>query len=273
MSAELVSSVHPVLDVPTLEIKSPLPLSGGNPSTAPSIITIENDKSIEGPAVVTQEVRAPPKVYRAHRDLVYEKITEKNVEDYGFKFDSDLYVYNENQTQLTSVILNRSLFVTSDSFKEYECVGDEEKLTDACVKKLNDWLQLWGKIPGFLEVRGVPTKGFGIFTKNRILRGVFIGYYDGIRHPSPNINPKNPCYFTYCNVNGEEIGSVDGQNLTFSNFSVFINDGNPNRYNVGFISHNYQILVVSLRDIEAGEELVGSYGDQYWKIPGRKKFD
>ena len=104
------------------------------------------------------------------------------------------------------MILNRYLFVTSESFKEYEYVNDERKLTEACVKKFNDWLRLLGKIPEFLEVRAVPTKGFGVFTKQRILKGVFIGYYDGIRHPFPNINPQNPYYFTFRNPAGEETG-------------------------------------------------------------------
>jgi hypothetical protein len=214
-----------------------------------------------------------PKIYRAHRDVVYDQLTEKNVEDYGFKFDSDLFVYNDAMNQLTSIVLNRYLFVTSDSFKEYEYVDGEQVLTQSCVNKLNDWLRLWGKIPGFLEVRAVPKKGFGVFSKQKILRGVFLGYYDGIRNPFPNINPKNPYYFTVCNDKNEPVGSIDGQNLTFGNFVSLINDGNPERYNVGFMSHNMQIMAVTTKNIDVGEELIGPYGDQYWNSQNKKKLD
>lgn len=263
--------VPPVVEESTLP-SPPVLITGSEGTTqvtSPSVLVIENDtvaQSSVTPAVVVQ-----PNVYRAHRDLVYDNLTEKNVEDYGFKFDSDVFVYNENKTQLTSVILNRSLFVTSESFKEYE--GDERQLTGACVKKLDDWLRLWGKIPGFLEVRAVPHKGFGIFSKHRILRGVFIGYYDGIRIPFPQINPQNQYCFTYRHADGEEPGSIDGQNLTFSNCIVLINDGHPSRYNIGFLKHNCQMLAVTSRDIEPGEELVGPYGPQYWNVPGKKRLD
>ena len=240
-----------------------------------STVIIENEKvSTSGAEQQPQPtVTVVPKLYRAHRDLVYDRLTEKNVDDYGFRFDSDLFVYNETQTQLTSVVLNRYLFVTSDSFKEYEYVDGEQVVTADSVKRLNDWLRLWGKIPEFLEVRAVPKKGVDIFAKQKIMRGVFLGYYDGIRNPFPNINPKNPYYFTFRNDKNEEVGSIDGQNLTFSNFASLINDGNPDRYNVGFLSHTMQIMAVTTKNIEAGEELIGPYGPQYWNAQHKKKLD
>ena len=239
------------------EVQSKLP--------PPPVSTVPNDNEKKSTVI--------PKLYRAHRDFVYDRLTEKNVEDYGFKFDSDLFVYNESMTQLTSIVLNRYLFVTSDSFKEYDHIDGDPVLTQTCVQKLNDWLRLWGKIPEFLEVRAVPKKGFGIFSKQKIMRGVFLGYYDGLRNPYPNINPTNPYYFTVCNEKNEPIGSIDGQNLTFGNFVSLINDGNPDRYNVGFLSHNMQIMAVTTKNIDVGDELVGPYGDQYWNSQKKKKLD
>lgn len=239
-----------------------------------STVVIENEKVSTSNTEQSQPVvTVIPKLYRAHRDSVYDKLTEKNVDDYGFRFDSDLFVYNETQTQITSVVLNRYLFVTSDSFKDYEYVDGEQVVTADSVKRLNDWLRLWGKIPEFLEVRAVPKKGVGIFAKQRIMRGVFLGYYDGIRNPFPNINPKNPYYFTFRNDKNEEVGSIDGQNLTFSNFTSLINDGNPERYNIGFLNHTMQIMAVTTKNIEAGEELIGPYGPQYWNAKHKKKLD
>jgi hypothetical protein len=228
--------------------------------------TVQNEEEKISTAVV-------PKLYRAHRDVVYDRLTEKNVEDYGFKFDSDLFVYNDTMTQLTSVVLNRYLFVTSDSFKEYEYVDEEPVIIQSSVNRINEWMRLWGKIPEFLEVRAVPKKGFGIFSKQKIMRGVFLGYYDGLRNPFPNINPKNPYYFTVCNDKNEPIGSIDGQNLTFGNFVSLINDGNPELYNVGFLSNNMQIMTVTTKNIDVGEELIGPYGNSYWNSQHKKKLD
>ena len=146
-------------------------------------------------------------------------------------------------------------------------------MTDESAKKLDEWFRLWGKIPSFLEVKVVPDKGFGIFTKKKILKGVFLGYYDGIRHATPIPNVSNPYYYMYRNEKNEPAGYIDGRNLTFANFAVIINDGNPSRYNITYLGHTGQVMIVTTRDIEAGEELVGPYGEQYWKTHGRRKVD
>lgn len=200
------------------------------------------------------------KLFRAHRDTIYDKLTEKQVNDYGFYFDSDVYVYNSDLTQLTSSVLNRNLFLTSDMFKTYT----NSILQEASAKKLDEWLRLWGKIPAFLEVRTVPGKGFGIFTKQKISKGCFLGYYDGIRHPFPILNSRNNYLFTFADRDSKPVGSIDAENLTYSNWASLINDGDPSTYNISFVSHPFQILVVTSKNVEMGEELVGSYGTNYW---------
>jgi SET domain-containing protein len=190
-------------------------------------------------------------LYRAIRDNIYDKITLSQVKEHGFEFDSDVFVYNENQTQLTSTVLNRYLFMQSNTFR-----NEHGGISDDGLKKFNDWLRLWGKIPSFLEIRESKGKGFGVFTTQKILPGVFLGYYDGVRIPLNSDLIKNN-YLFKC-----EHTIIDGQNLTYSNFAVLINDGE--RKNVEFMEHNGQRMAITINEIEPGEELLTSYGESYW---------
>lgn len=199
-------------------------------------------------------------LYRAIRDKMYVKLTKSQVDQYGFYFDSDVFVYNEDRTKLNSLALNRYLFVPSRSFKE-----DSGKVTKSSVDKINAWLRLWGKIPSFLEIRESPGKGFGVFATQQILAGVFLGNYDGIRFPF-GCDLVNNNYMFRC---GDVI--IDGQNLTYSNFTSLINDGEENRgavgqsTNVGFMEHCQNMMAVTIRLIQPDEELLTSYGASYWK--------
>ena len=205
-------------------------------------------------------------LYRAIRDKVYDNLTNTQVEQYGFQFDSDVFVYNADKTKLDSLTLNRYLFVPSQNFKE-----EGGKVSQSGIDKINTWLRLWGKIPSFLEIRESVGKGFGVFAKQQILAGVFLGNYEGIRFPF-NCNLVNNDYMFRC---GDVI--IDGQNLTYSNFTSLINDGNKNRdgltnpkelktqINVGFMEHCQNMMAITTRIIQPDEELLTSYGSAYWK--------
>jgi hypothetical protein len=285
--AMVVSVPDPVPEPPVITVDVPVPVpeppamvvSVPDPVFVPEppVMTVYAPNPIPDPDPVPEQLPVtmpePAKVYRAHRDIVYDKITEQDVKDYGFVFDSDLFVYNETLTQLTSLSLNRSLFITSDSFKQYEYDADgNARLNNTCVKNLDNWLRLWGKIPVFLEVRESINKGFGIFATQKILRGTFLGYYDGIRHPVTN-TLRNPYHLPYVDSLNNVAGKIDAQNLTFSNFSCLINDGDPSKYNISHVNHTGQILLVTLRDVEVGEELLVSYGDDYWAANGKRKIN
>jgi hypothetical protein len=85
-----------------------------------------------------------------------------------------------------------------------------------------------------------------------------------------NIHFNDYC-FKFKDFKATDVGYIDGENLTFANWTRFINDGaSPN---VEFVVYNHQIYIFATRDIRVGEELIGAYGDDYWKLRDRKKVD
>jgi hypothetical protein len=201
-----------------------------------------------------------PVLYRAIRDKMYDKLTKTQLEQYGFHFDSDVFVYNDDKTQLNSIALNRYLFLPSQSFKE-----ENGKVSKLSIERINSWCRLWGKIPSFLEIRESPGKGFGVFATQQILSGVFLGYYEGIRFPVTCDLVSNNYMFRCGDV------TIDGQNLTYSNFLSLINDGiDPNgssesKTNVAFLEYCQNMMAVTTCVIQPGDELLTSYGSAYWK--------
>ena len=204
----------------------------------------------------------PPQLqlFRVMRDKTYDKINQNQLNQFGFLFDSDVFVYTENQTQLTSIVLNKHLFVTSQSFKE-----EDGTIHDNGLQKINNWLVRMGKLPSYLQVQESKLKGFGIFAKEQIESNNFIGYYDGIRIPKSNNIVQNN-YIFEC-----ETELIDGQNLTFSNFTSLINEGQTP--NIGFLQHNNQQLAVTTRLIQPGEELLTTYGNNYWTTNKNKQIN
>lgn len=203
--------------------------------------------------------RKPVLSYEAQRDKIYTQLTEKQVREQGFLLDGDVYCFDISMPNTTRVCLskNRHRYITSPMFKQNQTVVTEDSL-----RRINEFLTYWGKIPSFLDIRESPGKGFGVFAKERIQAHTFLGYYDGLRIPD-GIDRDNPYYFNMSGWDNQPFGTIDAKNLTFSNFACLINDG-P-RPNIVYRGHSFQVLIETTEVIEAGQELLGSYGEWYWK--------
>jgi hypothetical protein len=113
-------------------------------------------------------------------------------------------------------------------------------------------------------VRTTATKGYGVFTTREIPENTFIGFYQGnYRTVDSSIDPGNPYLFTARDFAGNSIASVDAENITFSNWARFVNDGKEP--NIAPNVYNYAVYYFSgAKPIPAGAELLAPYGDAYW---------
>ena len=182
------------------------------------------------------------------RDKIYPVLTTDDIFRLGFQLDSDIYQYELaggiSKEQLFS---NRGRYITNGSFTD--AVG------------INSYLREWGKIPAFLEVKS-GSKGYGVYTHKSIPKMTFLGFYEGQYRPA-NVFHSNDYGYNFRDFNGAMPGYIDAENMTFANWTRFINDGVD--CNVEFAVYNNSIYVFALHDIAPNEELLGSYGDDYWK--------
>jgi hypothetical protein len=127
------------------------------------------------------------------------------------------------------------------------------------------------------ELRFINTQiGFGLFARKDIKKGALIGQYCG------QYNSKTLQYSNYCYAPGKKCGydlMLDAKYI--GNMTRFINhapdpsdNGIPSPYltaNVDAEIHrNYgapRIMLIASRDIAAGEQLLSSYGTEYYAIP------
>lgn len=128
-----------------------------------------------------------------------------------------------------------------------------------------------------LELKNSTIKraGLGVFAKEDIPSGVFIGKYEGSRYPAyfelseeeatyayttedgngEHIIPEKSCIFRYIN------DVVDFNTSLFCNKRVYL----LNYYhNVRFVEFNNLVFIETLNNIKAGEELFIRYGSGYW---------
>jgi hypothetical protein len=110
-----------------------------------------------------------------------------------------------------------------------------------------------------LEIRPSQIKnaGMGVYTSDAIPNRSFIDYYVGDLYKSPMSN-----YF----IEIEHNLGIDAIHFPRC-YMAMINDSYQSQYttNCEFIIENKTVSVYSIRDIQPGEELFISYGDQYWK--------
>lgn len=197
------------------------------------------------------------KFFKIDRDIVYDHVRGRDLLTCGLQLDSDLYEYSaDGVLSKTPLVANKSKYITSDMFENAEA--------------LQNYLALRGKIPPFLELMNSPGKGYGIFTKAPIKSGTYLGQYEGIVRPRTT-NKDNLYVFNTMDFNGLVGPIVDADNIFFGNWTRFINDGKV--YNISFASLRYQVLVFAQTDIPAGAELIGSYGEEYFKVHGIQKRD
>ena len=188
------------------------------------------------------------KYCRVDRDYRYDHVRVNDVLLMNLQLDSDIYIYNDDgQLASTPTISHRHKFITNKCF---------QTSTD-----VDAHLRLKGKIPSFLEIRESPGKGWGVFTLKPIQASTFLGHYEGILRPGI-FNTENRYVSDVIGFNRQPSGVIDGENILFSNWTRFINDGKTP--NVTFSPVPYQLLVHTSVDLPADAELLVDYGENYW---------
>ena len=113
-----------------------------------------------------------------------------------------------------------------------------------------------------------PTAGLGLFAKEMIPKGAFLGNYMG---RICDKNHKGP-YVFHVSVPGSTEFSIDGENVHESNFTRFINCSLSEDHenvmvitcgNKGFM--HGKLCFYAKRDISINEEIAFDYGEEYVK--------
>lgn len=223
-------------------------------STATSKVEEDNDPDTNLdvqplPLPKTDEKELPDSFYVV-RERIYTGVSLSAFLKTGLGLDSDVYKYTLDGTiEKTPFISNRYKLLLNESFKSLD--------------SLNSYLVEHGKIPKYLEIRESPGKGLGVFAKKDIKEKKFLGFYQG------QVRDFNDVHTTQYQMSigdstSNAVAYVDSENITFSNWTRFINDGDSSKYNVLFAKGNRQIYVNTIKPIKAGEELLGAYDEGYW---------
>ena len=183
-------------------------------------------------------------------NLILRNLSDEFVDEHDFVLDGNIYL--QAGSELIEVNKNSDKFITNDTFESPIFCGK-----NPC-DLIQEFLVYHGKIPSYVKVGESAGKGYGIFATKKIKQGTFLGYYDGIR--KPNVHDEANIYKFTC-FNDEKL-TIDAENMIFSNWVRFVNDGE--NQNCECRSGNYSIMLYSLKDILPGEELLYSYGEEYW---------
>lgn len=203
------------------------------------------------------------------RETIYNQFGLHTAIECNFQLDSNIFVSATPESESQALrVKNLAKFLTNSSFETSdidngEIFGQSTGATEYSAKQIQKWLEYHGKIPKFVSIGLVENKGYGVFANCDIAKDSYLATYEGTYRPVV-LNPLNRYSFVLRDSTGENVGTMDAENLTFSNWTRFVNDGHPDRRNCIFACVNHQILLFSTKDISEGDELVASYGDEYW---------
>ncbi|KAI8905831.1 hypothetical protein EDD86DRAFT_248780 [Gorgonomyces haynaldii] len=112
-----------------------------------------------------------------------------------------------------------------------------------------------------------PETGYGLYTQQSLKKGEIVGEYIGIGNKGArNKKTDYEWYYPSKHIPGYELG-IDANK--FGNYMRFVNHGTPAQRNVDMVyclcNDRYHVMYIASRDIHAKEELLTSYGDQYFK--------
>jgi hypothetical protein len=125
----------------------------------------------------------------------------------------------------------------------------------------------------YITKSGLQEAGLGVYTEDFIPENTIIGEYTGEIIESYNIETND---YYYELVEPDEANGVTGIGIDSSKlprcYMAMINDAQfSKKYSNNTVFEgdleNKKVYVVSLRDIEPGEELFVSYGEGYWATP------
>ncbi|HRW58171.1 MAG TPA: SET domain-containing protein [Chlamydiales bacterium] len=189
---------------------------------------------------------------------------------------------NENMQSLTIAEFEKFFdirFVSSLTFENYPLLKSVYfRMQGALKNGLLYEEQMWEgslhdtqlSVPSYEDVFigfAGKEKGWGLFAKNSLKKGAFVGEYAGLlRKRKKALDRYNAYLFEYSYPEGKRTPwTIDA--LEMGNLTRFINHSmNPNLkplivYNRGFM----KIVFIANRDISPSEELTYDYGENYWK--------
>ena len=110
--------------------------------------------------------------------------------------------------------------------------------------------------------------GYGVFAEQFFKTGCYVGEYTGVVRENVRVYfvPLNNYCYEY--PIADRIGRHFVIDATKGNFTRFINHSNkPNlKPAYAFIDGFYHLILLSLRDIQKGEQISYEYGARYWYI-------
>lgn len=168
----------------------------------------------------------------------------------------------------------KQLQFESDSLCEYVIRACAKNKILLALDRKQKWLSAYYNselLDGFthpnLEIKWSSEEiGYGVFTKTPIAKGKLIGEYLGIvRHRRWWMRQTDDSYaFQYPTASRRSI-YIDAE--CAGNITRFINhSGKPNLETMAlFAGEMLHIALISIRPIDAGEQLSYDYGESYWK--------
>ena len=126
----------------------------------------------------------------------------------------------------------------------------------------------------FIDVSTIPGAGLGAFARRALACGVPLTQYTGEELTEEEFTQR---YVGDGDTSGyvyerEDGVYIDASNYGGSGWARYINSaGKTQAPNVEVQQHKGKLLVVPVRKIERGEELLSVYGDEFWKGETQKE--
>ena len=111
----------------------------------------------------------------------------------------------------------------------------------------------------------------GLWTKNNICKGSYIGEYKGEIITNEESKHRKSNYMFEVKDKHKIIHIIDGQCQKFGSFLKFVNSANTlDQQNTQFEQHDKKIFLKAIKDIVNDQELLAYYGKNTQKIINRK---
>lgn len=114
-----------------------------------------------------------------------------------------------------------------------------------------------------------PTVGYGVFANSTLPKKTFIGEYTGLLRPFCYRSDQKNCYtFEYVKAHFYQSYTIDAK--TQGNHTRFINHKKDGNCDALIVYHRdlVRVVVLTNREIAAGEQLTYDYGSDYWAQRG-----